>query len=203
MNAVASTGALRRFVAKPVYPWLLAIYPIAAIAALNSGQVAARSVVLAIAAGAFGATVLVLGFRLLLRGWHQAALAAGVAIALFYTFGPASGAINAWTLGEDDSSGSAAAAQRISLILSAVWAVALVAAAILIRRLREQRITTFTTPLNLLAAFLLGIAGAQSLTSGSALETSQQLATASGVDRRLAARHLLRDSRRLRPGRTC
>jgi hypothetical protein len=184
LNASSSTGALRRLAAKPVYPWLLAIYPIASIAALNSGQFAQRSLVVAIAGAALAASVLVLSLRVALRGWHRAALAAGIAVALFYAFGPASTAIEAWWLGEDEFAGSAAAAHRISLILSAVWAVALVTAAVLVRRAREQRAAAFATPLNLLAALLLGITAAQGLTSGSALETSEDVATGTGADAR-------------------
>ncbi len=170
-----------RFAQRPLYPWVLAVYPIALIAALNSGQMARHSVLVAVGGGLAMATLLVLGFRMLLRGWHKAAVAAGVAVVLFYAFGPVSTSLDAWSLDRLGEEGAAAAAtvHRNASILSGLWSVVLAGAVFLIQRGGEARMASYAGALNLVAALLLVVATAQAIGSSSAPETHAGIMAAS------------------------
>ena len=169
MSSDPRAGWARRLAAKPLYPWLLAVYPVVLIAASNIDQVAPHSIAVAVA-GAFAlATVLVLGFRIVLTGWHKAAIAAGIAVALFYAFGPVSSSLDARSLGVLGEQGAAVAAavHRNAVVLSVVWLTAFSGAAFFIHRARENRMAALAGPLNLVSMLLIGFAAAQAIGSAS------------------------------------
>jgi hypothetical protein len=153
----------------PLYVWLLAVYPIALIAVLNRSQVSSDTVLLALAGGFAAATACVVAYRALLGSWHKAALCGAVTVALFYAFGPADMAIDAWSLAQSDrDSRSAGVADGAPLLLSVVWLAVLAATVAFVRAARDARVAQAARPLNLVTGLLVATVAVQSLSSPSA-----------------------------------
>ena len=161
-------GRLDSVAGRPLYVWLLAIYPIALMAVMNRGQIARDSVLLTLVGGLVAATVCVLGYRWLLASWHKASLCSAITIALFYAFGPIDMAIEAWWMQQADRGGWPVLvnlASRASLLLSVTWLVALAVAVVRVRAARELRIAQAARPMNLLAGLLVATVAVQALLS--------------------------------------
>jgi hypothetical protein len=138
---------------RPLYPWLLATYPIALIAALNSSQVSGDVVLWALAAGLVAASVCVIGYRLVLGSWHRAAFCAAITVILFYGFAPT-------------SMGAELAGISISpLLFSALWLLLLAVGVLRVCSAAESRIARLSRPFNLVAGFLVASAAAQGISS--------------------------------------
>ena len=164
----------------PLYAWLLALYPIALIAVMNRGQVAGNTVLFALAIAAAAATVCVVVSRLLLGGWHKAALYAAITIVLFYAFGPISMAIDLWWIDQSERgnfSGALGVVSRAPLLLSALWLIVLTTAFVRLRRTRSARIARLAAPLNLISGLLVATVAVQSLSSSSTGAVDESVAS--------------------------
>ena len=79
-------AAPRQFTA-PIYPFLLAAYPILAMLAFNVGELRPVSAVRALLVSLASAAILLLSLRALLRDLHRAAFVTAVWLFLFFTYG--------------------------------------------------------------------------------------------------------------------
>lgn len=165
----------------PCYPWLLALYPIVSIAALNGGEVAGSSVLLALAGGAAATTICAGLFRVSLRSWHEAALCTTVLVIFFYGFGPLGAAVDTWLFGRAERGAPPLvwiAPAALPLLLSGLWLLALWCALRLVRRIGSSRAAAATRPMNLIACLLLGTASIQALPPRSSVELDADAAVA-------------------------
>jgi hypothetical protein len=144
---------VRALARQPLYPWLLAAYPIALIAALNSSQVSGETVLLALAGGVAAATVCVIGYRLVLGTWHRAALCAAITVILFYGFGPLSIGVESARIASSP------------LLLSALWLLLLAVGVLRVRSAAESRIAQFSGPFNFVAGLLIASAAVQGISA--------------------------------------
>lgn len=149
----------------PLHPWLFAAYPLIAVATSSFGQVAGRSLLLAVVVAWVVVAASVLLTRRLCRGSHGAALLASLLVAVFFSYGHIHGALDtsvrdALEAGEanlpDDSGSRAwhAALTGGALLL-------LLAAALLVRALPALRSARVSGALNFAAMFLLAATGVQ------------------------------------------
>ena len=107
---------LRKIWQAPLYAWLVAIFPILSIAAQNPGQIRTLWVAAALAGMLAAVSVLILGYRLLLRSWSKAGLALLATTMAFYVYGPVSAALDGlWMQRSDQGDMTAAPALGYSM----------------------------------------------------------------------------------------
>jgi hypothetical protein len=131
MNPLRVIG---RGAALPIYPFLVAAYPVVFLYAQNVQEAIAPSEILIPLAVSLGATALVmLGVAALTHDWAASALTSALLLVLFFTYGLAWESLGAMLLGQ--------------WVLLAAWLLLAVTAVSSVWRLREHA-TRLTVPLN-------------------------------------------------------
>lgn len=87
MKAAPKKSAAFALLSAPIYPFLLAVYPILSMLAFNVGELRPVSAVRALLVSLASAAILFLSLRAILRDLHRAAFVTGVWLFLFFTYG--------------------------------------------------------------------------------------------------------------------
>jgi hypothetical protein len=154
---------LRKLWQIPLFAWLVAVFPIASIAARNPGQAEGVWVAAVLGVAVIAATALGIGYRLVSGSWHRAGLAVLATVLVFYAYGPAGGLVEAYLLDIPDGTDVGFFAEHASSILSAVWVVLLTGAVAASLRISEDLARRAAGPLNTIASLLVGFAVVQAL----------------------------------------
>ena len=80
----------------PWYPWLIVAFPVLHFLASNPLQFRPIEAVVPLIAALIVATLLVLGFRLVLKDWHRPAALTALSAAIFFAYGHVANAMEAW-----------------------------------------------------------------------------------------------------------
>jgi hypothetical protein len=147
----------------PFYAWLIAVYPIASIAARNPGQAEGKWIAAVIALALVAASLLAVVHRAISGSWHRASVGVVMTTLVFYGYGPVRGLVDAWLLDLPDGADAGFMAKNavsLLMIASVLLLAAGVVASFLVRDALARRVAA---PLNTVASLLIAFAVAQAV----------------------------------------
>lgn len=148
---------------RPLFVWILAVYPVLFIAAANPGQASWKAVITACAVALLAATVILALARMVMPSWKRAALVTALFIVAFFAYGPVHGALEEGALREIEAAGMAEEMPtgRYHFLLSCSALLVVLIGIRVFQQLREQVVSRIGQGLNVAALVLIVLVGGQ------------------------------------------